>query len=78
MGWHSCELCRVAPARGVYNVWIPSDAALYVAPELVVHYIEAHQYRPPDEFIAAVLACPEQGTAEYLRLVGQHSRHQPV
>jgi hypothetical protein len=28
----------------------------YAAPDLVVHYVRAHGYRPPDEFQAAVLA----------------------
>ena len=28
----------------------------YAAPNQIVHYVEAHGYRPPDEFIAAVLA----------------------
>jgi len=27
----------------------------YAAPTLIVHYIENHKYRPPDEFIEAVI-----------------------
>lgn len=30
----------------------------YAAPDMLVHYIQTHGYRPPDEFIAAVLAMP--------------------
>jgi hypothetical protein len=33
-----------------------ADGRWYAAPNLVIHYVEAHGYRPPDEFIAAVLA----------------------
>jgi hypothetical protein len=32
-----------------------SDGVTYVAPVLVLHYLEAHQYRPPESFIRAVL-----------------------
>jgi hypothetical protein len=31
------------------------SSVVYCAPELVVHYVSEHQYRPPEEFIAAVL-----------------------
>jgi hypothetical protein len=31
------------------------DGQLWAAPTLVVHYVDAHQYRPPDAFIEAVL-----------------------
>jgi hypothetical protein len=29
--------------------------ACYFAPTLVLHYVEVHGYRPPDEFIGAVM-----------------------
>jgi hypothetical protein len=32
------------------------SGVVYVAPVLVAHYVEAHNYRPPDEFIQAVLS----------------------
>lgn len=31
------------------------DGVSYVAPNLIVHYVEAHRYRPPDEFVRAAL-----------------------
>lgn len=73
-GPHFCELCPEPPAgkRGRKsragasgNVWIPAEDAVYVAPGLIDHYIEEHGYQPPDEFVAAVLACPSQGSAEF-------------
>jgi hypothetical protein len=42
---------------------------VYVAPELVVHYIESHGYQPPEEFIAAVMACPPQESAEFFGML---------
>jgi hypothetical protein len=32
---------------------------------MVAHYVEAHRYAPPDEFVAAVLSAPLPGTPEY-------------
>lgn len=31
---------------------------MYAAPSLVHHYVVAHGYKPPEEFIAAVMAFP--------------------
>jgi hypothetical protein len=68
-GYHKCDLCppHVNAACGKDNLWIPGNGVVYVAPAMVLHYIEAHQYKPPDEFIAAVLECPEQKSPEYLK-----------
>jgi hypothetical protein len=52
-------------ARGGNNLFVPDDKLLYVAPELVKHYIEAHGYSPPDEFCAAVMRCPDMWSDEY-------------
>ncbi|VTR90803.1 Uncharacterized protein OS=Planctomyces brasiliensis (strain ATCC 49424 / DSM 5305 / JCM 21570 / NBRC 103401 / IFAM 1448) GN=Plabr_0693 PE=4 SV=1 [Gemmata massiliana] len=78
-GPHFCEFCP-KPKRGEgriggsANVWIPTVSAVYVAPALVTHYIESHSYLPPEEFIAAVLACPPQSSPEFHELMGRHSR----
>jgi hypothetical protein len=31
------------------------DGRVYAAPMLVCHYVEVHGYRPPDEFVNAVM-----------------------
>jgi hypothetical protein len=51
---------------GIYNLWVPGNDVIYVAPELILHYIQEHRYRPPDEFISAVLRCPDPKTQQYL------------
>ena len=38
------------------------NGIIYAAPVLIVHYIEEHQYLPPEEFLAAVM---EGETLEY-------------
>ncbi|MHB1766834.1 MAG: DUF7919 family protein [Phycisphaerae bacterium] len=70
-GFHPCELCEAAIASGgITACWggtsrklgsaeirVVSQAGVtYAAPDLVIHYIEAHGYMPPDEFMQALLA----------------------
>jgi len=77
MGIHVCELCwpgkqHEAPlktASGLHNFGVPSRELLFVAPELVYHYVETHGYRPPDAFISAVRQAPLPGSEEYQTLV---------
>ena len=66
-GAHTCELCGDYSAAG--NVWVPTSDVVYIAPEMIVHYIVDHDYLPPDEFRQAVEACPPQGSPEYMRLL---------
>src|SRR5687768_10894017 len=56
MGVHTCEFCHACVGFG--NFGVPRDAKLFVAPDLIVHYVEAHQYAPPIEFIDAVVHSP--------------------
>jgi hypothetical protein len=67
MGGHQCEFCSGFSAAG--NLGVPAGDLLYVAPEMVFHYVERHGYAPPPDFVAAVLACPLPGTPEYAALV---------
>lgn len=51
---------------GSANVFVPGLAqGVFVAPSLVVHYIDAHEYVPPLELQRAVLECPEMGSFAY-------------
>ena len=63
MGGHECELCDRFYSSG--NFAIPAGDLLFVAPEMLPHYVEAHGYRPPDEFIAAVMNSPLPNSKEY-------------
>jgi hypothetical protein len=65
-GLHECSLCAFHPeAIGTNNLFVPCDAFLYVCPELIVHYINAHAYAPPEAFCGAVLRCPDTRSKEY-------------
>src|SRR5262245_57911764 len=58
MGFHQCDLCLCGGESGKRNLYVPAGGVVLVAPELVAHYMNAHGYQPPDEFCAAVMACP--------------------
>lgn len=65
-GGHACDLCLYKPeAMGGNNVYVPGDGKVFVAPELILHYMNAHQYWPPDEFCRAVIACPPMRSPAY-------------
>lgn len=69
-GCHRCELCGRYSAAG--NVWVPTPQFVYVAPEMVVHYITEHGYLPPEEFQQAVEVCPPQASPEFMRLLAPY------
>ncbi len=65
MGMHTCSFCDgpTAPLRadrralwgnGEFRVR-GANGTVYVAPTLIAHYVEAHHYLPPQEYIDAVL-----------------------
>jgi hypothetical protein len=63
------ELAFNATPRNGANLFVPDNTSVYVTPRLVLHYIEAHGYSPPDEFCAAVMRCPEMCSLEYFDAV---------
>jgi hypothetical protein len=56
-GFQPCYFCkgRDRPA-GSAEIRVAGGRKVYAAPILVHHYVAAHWYRPPEEFIAAVVA----------------------
>lgn len=67
VGWHQCDLCQYEGPTGLRNLFVPGPGFAFVAPELIAHYMNAHSYRPPDEFCAAVLECPEMRSLPYFK-----------
>ena len=64
-GVHICNLCQYAGAIGNTTLLVPGDGVLYVCPELILHYVSAHWYKPPELFCQAVLECPPLNSIEY-------------
>jgi hypothetical protein len=58
---------------GCNNLFVPSKGFVFVAPSLVIHYIDCHEYAPPSEFVEAVIACPPMRSMEYLRSLARAS-----
>jgi len=67
-GHHVCQYCDPSGidryggdnARGNGEIRVTgSNGTMYAAPVLICHYIQAHSYRPPDEFLEAVQNLPE-------------------
>jgi hypothetical protein len=70
LGNHGCDLCQhVAESCGFANLFIPWQGFLFVCPDLIGHYVNAHGYAPPSEFCDAVLACPPMRSMEYLKAI---------
>jgi hypothetical protein len=68
MGIHGCELCQYEPGQsGKTNLFLPGDGVIYVCPELITHYMNAHHYAPPPEFCQAVVNCPEMRSMQYFK-----------
>ena len=77
--WHACGLCVGSKGprsfeshgrsirMGSTNLYVPGEGVVYVAPSLILHYIESHRYAPPTVFHSAVLACPGIGSPPYKR-----------
>ena len=82
-GRHRCTFCYITGGPtsiyasdrsielGSSNLYLPSESqkVLYVAPSLIVHYMDAHEYLPPAEFQEAVLRCPPMRSLQYFKLL---------
>lgn len=85
MGQHDCSFCRFSGGprtftfnnstieMGISNLFIPTKDQIFVAPSLIVHYMDAHNYAPPDVFCDAVMACPEMRSMPYLKAIRNQS-----
>jgi hypothetical protein len=70
MGVHECNLCQFAgEASSAANLFFPHEDRIYVCPELIAHYINAHHYQPPTIFWDAVRTCPPMASMDYKRLL---------
>ena len=61
-GFHDCQFCPKVPytkeviRRGNGQIRVEGEGGIvFVAPTMIYHYVSAHQYLPPADFIDAVL-----------------------
>ncbi len=67
VGVHQCSLCQFDGPVGTANIFVPSNGRILAAPALILHYVDCHRYRPPEEFVQAVLECPDMRSMDYKR-----------
>ncbi|MBX9951474.1 MAG: hypothetical protein K2Y39_20055 [Candidatus Obscuribacterales bacterium] len=68
-GLHECEYCWQNTCSGALLFPSVDLQKLFIAPPMISHYIEAHSYFPPEEFVEAVLSCPQHDSDEYCDLL---------
>ena len=66
-GLHCCSICeRAEPLECSHvNLFIPHEGMVFLAPGRIDHFMEQHQYAPPESFVLAVMQCPLPGTEAY-------------
>lgn len=60
-GPHHCNLGESCTEFGGAEYVIEHAGKTYIAPALILHYVQKHWYMPPADFVAAVLAQGAQG-----------------
>lgn len=59
-GFHVCEFCVGNVTRGNGEIHVQGPAGdIFVAPAMISHYVDTHNYQPPDSFVVAVESKPE-------------------
>lgn len=77
-----CPFCnkRIPPVAnagqtvtfGQSEIRVLGDLEIYAAPTLVYHYVAEHGYRPPDEFVVAVMKGVPAGSTVHRALVNSY------
>lgn len=69
-GWFTCHLCRRSDHHkldeykkelGGAEIWIENGQVTYACPDLIIHYIEDHHYKPPAAFLTALKIVDTKG-----------------
>ncbi len=78
-GYHRCEWCILSggpgsivmgnesAVLGANIVYVPGRDRVFVAPSLILHYCDSHEYLPPVDFRRAVTACPPMKSLDYFK-----------
>lgn len=72
-GVHTCEFCE--RCHGASNIAVLDGRRLWIAPEMITHYVEAHEYLPPASFLEALSICPLPDSDEYQELAASFLRN---
>ena len=87
-GFHLCDFCPDASSSrwdtaerddrrlslGTCEIRVfGSNGEIFAAPSLIYHYVEAHHYCPPDDFVEAVMKGPIPPEEAYFALLEKHA-----
>jgi hypothetical protein len=51
------------------NFYVPAEGRIYVAPGMMLHYVDAHEYAPPAIYQEAAVRCPPMRSMDYFRAI---------
>jgi len=54
-GYHMVKLEQEQHLLGSAEIRVKGQDAMYASPDLILHYVMEHEYRPPNDFIAGVM-----------------------
>ncbi|MGV6800795.1 MAG: DUF7919 family protein [bacterium] len=84
-GFHYCTICKsddiIQYPMGDDNLLLGSaeirifgdNDVSYASPNMLLHYVTAHNYLPPKEFLAALLSSPVPPSKEYIAKAQSYS-----
>lgn len=87
-GFHVCEFCGIAEGEwfekhpqydeggmglGNGEIRVIGEGVVYAAPALIYHYVVQHGYRPPDEFVTAIMDGSGPDSQEHRALRGTYN-----
>jgi hypothetical protein len=68
-GFHECKICTTGAIRGNGEIHVSGRAGeIFVAPSMISHYVDVHNYRPPESFVVAV-----ESVVDELPTVAEHA-----
>lgn len=68
-GSHDCHFCEHKGNSSKEIRVVSNTGQIYASPEGILHYIEKHNYLPPQEFIDAVMTGPKPGSDLYKSII---------
>jgi hypothetical protein len=54
---------------GARNLFVPGSHQVYVAPSMIAHYIDSHEYQPPLEFQEALMLSARTSKLDYRKKI---------
>lgn len=73
LGYHECDFCGFCDVElGASMFIIGFKEKIYACPAMIIHYIKAHKYLPPPEFLEAVQNYDHQKAMAHLEEIREN------